>query len=488
MADRLLDRLLQPRIVFGTLAVVIVLASLFAPEGEPDDAAGSLSTLSYEPGGMRGWYEGASRLGWKVKRLEERFHGALDEDAVYVVLAPEIEPTASEVGVLLGAVRRGAGLIVSAERGSPLADSLHLYSDDYQYMGHPVVGGRMPGVRAAGAPGARGEVGGTAADSSGAEGVAAGGADSVRRPGIDRARLQRIADSIARADSVADEDGEDVDFGPVLGDTTVVKSGDADSAARRVTRRAPVAADIAAYTHHVHAALTSLRPYPPDTSAFVSVMTMHRLKPTIRPAVLGMPVGEGRIVVLADPGIVRNALLSQQGLVILPQRLLEWTAPSVASPVIFDEYHHGRGNHGSALRAIRGALFSTPVGRAGVQLLFAGLVLLIASAARPIAARARMRLERRSPLEHVGALSRAYMQKGATRLAARRLVRGIRRRHGAAARSSDDEAYLRRLAERHPALAPSVERLVKATKNPVSPRELTELADDIDMIERTLST
>jgi hypothetical protein len=80
------------------------------------------------------------------------------------------------------------------------------------------------------------------------------------------------------------------------------------------------------------------------------------------------------------------------------------------------------------------------------------------------------------------------MQKGATRLAARRLVRGIRRRHGAAARSSDDEAYLRRLAERHPALAPSVERLVKATKNPVSPRELTELADDIDMIERTLST
>ncbi|HET9003831.1 MAG TPA: hypothetical protein VFN39_07485 [Gemmatimonadaceae bacterium] len=487
MADRLLDRLLQPRIVFGTLAVVIVLASLFAPEGEPDDAAGTLSTLSYEPGGMRGWYEGAGRLGWKVKRLEERFHGSLDENAVYVVLSPEIEPTASEVGVLLGAVRRGAGLIVSAERGSPLADSLHLYSDDFQYVGHPVVGGRMPGVR--GVSGARGQALGTADTARGVtDSVSGGGADSVRLSGIDRARLQRIADSVARADSVADEDDEDVDFGPVLGDSAVVKSGDADSAARRVTRRAPVAADIAAYTHHVHLALTSLRPYPADTSAFVSVMTMHRLQPTIRPAVLGMPVGEGRIVVVADAGILRNSLLSQHDLVILPQRLLEWTAPSVASPVIFDEYHHGLGNHGSALRAIRGALFSTPVGRAGVQLLFAGLVLLLALGARPIAARARMRLERRSPLEHVGALSRAYMQKGATRLAARRLVRGIRRRHGAAARSSDDEAYLRRLAERHPALAPSVERLVKATKNPVSPRELTELADDIDMIERTLST
>ena len=482
MADRLLDRLLQPRIVFGTLAVVIVLASLFAPEGEPDDAAGTLSTLSYEPGGMRGWYEGAGRLGWKVKRLEERFHGSLDENAVYVVLSPEIEPTASEVGVLLGAVRRGAGLIVSAERGSPIADSLHLYSDDFQYVGHPVVGGRMPTPREAA------DTSHAAGTAEAGDSVSDSGADSVRLSGIDRARLQRIADSVARADSVADEDEEDVDFGPVLGDTVTAKVPDADSAARRVTRRAPVAADIAAYTHHIHSALTSLRPYPADTSAFVSVMTMHRLMPMIRPAVLGMPVGEGRIVVVADAGIVRNSLLSQHDLVILPQRLLEWTAPSVASPVIFDEYHHGLGNHGSALRAIRGALFSTPVGRAGVQLLFAGLVLLLALGARPIAARARMRLERRSPLEHVGALSRAYMQKGATRLAARRLVRGIRRRHGAAARSSDDEAYLRRLAERHPALAPSVERLVRATKNPVSPRELTELADDIDMIERTLST
>jgi hypothetical protein len=476
MADRLLDRLLTPRIVFGTLAVVIVLASLFAPAGEPDDAAGTLSTLSYEPGGLRGWYEGASRLGWKVKRREERFHGALAKDAVYIVLAPEVPPTASEVGALLSAVRRGAGLIVSAERGSPIADSLHLYSDDFQYVGHPVVGGRMPG--------ARGQESGTADESSSGDSSAR---DSVGH-GIDRARLRAIADSVVRADSAEESDDDDPDFGPTLGDSAVVKAGDADSAARRVTRRSPVAPDIAAYTHHVHAALTSVRPYPADTSAFVSVMAMHRLLPTIRPAVLGIPVGAGRIVVLADPGIVRNSLLSQQDLVILPQRLLEWTAPSMASPVIFDEYHHGRGNHGSAIRAIRGAMFGTPVGRAGLQILLAGLVLLLALGARPIAARARMRLERRSPLEHVGALSRAYMQKGATRLAARRLVRGIRRRHGGAARSGDDEAYLRRLAERHPALAPGVGRLIAATKHPVSPRELTELADDIDLIERTLTT
>src|SRR5512142_2514486 len=143
MSDRLLDRLLTPKIVFGTLAAVVIIASLFTPPGEPDDAAGTLSSLSYEPGGVRGWYEGSAKLGWKVKRREERLHGTLDAGAVYVLLAPEIPPTASEVGTLLDAVRRGAGLIVSAERGSSIADSLHLYTDDFRYVGHPVVAGTM---------------------------------------------------------------------------------------------------------------------------------------------------------------------------------------------------------------------------------------------------------------------------------------------------------------------------------------------------------
>ncbi len=473
MADRVLDRLLTPKVVFGTLVAMIIIASFFAPQGEPDDAGGTLSSLSYEPGGLRGWYEGASRLGWKVRRREERFRGALAENAVYVVLAPEVEPTASEVGVMLDAVRRGAGLVVSAEQGSPIADSLHLYSDDFQYVGHPVVAGRMPRARV---PDADDHAGGTALDSSTNVGA------------------NRQADSTAHPDTVADDDDdadEEDTTGVVTGvDTISAKVGDADSAARTVTRRAPVAPDIAAYSHHVHAALTSVRPYPDDTSAFVAVMTMHRLLPAIRPAVLGMPLGAGRIVVLADAGIVRNSMLSQNELVILPERLLEWVAPSLAAPVVFDEYHHGLGNHGNAMRAIRGALFATPVGRAGVQILVALFILLLALGARAIAPRARMRLERRSPLEHVGALSRAYMQKGATRLAARRLVHGIRRRHGSAARGSggDDDAFLRRVAERHPALGPSVERLIAATQHPVSPRELTELADDIDTIERTLST
>jgi hypothetical protein len=146
------------------------------------------------------------------------------------------------------------------------------------------------------------------------------------------------------------------------------------------------------------------------------------------------------------------------------------------------------GRHASVIGAMKRALANTPVGHVALQVMLAGLVLLIALGARPIPPRPRMRVERRSPFEHVGALARAYSQIGATRLAARRLVRGLRRRHGAGNRVEDDAAFLRRLTIRHPALRPNVERLIAATQTVLPPREFTLLADDIDTIERTLTT
>ncbi|NUQ21672.1 MAG: hypothetical protein HOQ09_12045 [Gemmatimonadaceae bacterium] len=464
MADRLLDRLLTPKIVFATLAVIVILASILVPNDEPDEASGTLSSLSYERSGVRGWYEGAQRLGWTVKRRETRLSGALSDSAVYVLLAPEIEPTASEVGALLGAVRRGAGLIVSAERRSPLADSLHLYSDDFQYSGYPVVGGTMPMPRADAAASI------AAIDSE----VAADTASATGQP----------------ADSAGyDPDEPTGDSALVSLDSAVARNeATRDSLARVLRRRARISPTLAAYSYHVHAALTATRPLPRDTVHFLTVVAVSRMIPSVKPAAIGLPFGAGRVVVLADPGIVRNALLDEHRLVVLPQRLLEWSAPAASARVIFDEYHHGLGRHGSMTAAVRRALTDTNVGRAGLQVMLAGLVLLTALGARPIPPRPRMRLERRSPLEHVGALSRAYMQKGATRLAARRLVHGIRRRHGTVARSGDDETWLRRVADRYPALKPNVERLIAATQLPVSPRDFTLLADDIDTIERTLRT
>ncbi|HEX2780807.1 MAG TPA: hypothetical protein VHM30_15000, partial [Gemmatimonadaceae bacterium] len=197
MAERLLDRLLRPKIVFGTLIVVVIVANLFLPDADTDDASGTLSSLSYERSGIRGWYEGSSRLGWTVKRREERFHGTLADSAVYVVVDPDIEPTAAEVGVLLGAVRRGAGLIVSAQRRSPLADSLRLYSDDWQYSGYPVVGGAMPA-----GPLPRNAVLATAIDTAGAESAAFDDDDAwVGDPAADSDSASADSSEIAKSEA-----------------------------------------------------------------------------------------------------------------------------------------------------------------------------------------------------------------------------------------------------------------------------------------------
>ena len=442
MADAL-ERILRPRVVFGTLAVVmLVIFGLMPGEIDPE-ATGSLSSLDYRPGGVRGWYEGSQRLGWKVRRNEGRYRGTIDTTKVYVVLAPDVTPTAGEVGSLLAAVRHGAGLVVSAERGTPIADSLHLYSDQFQWGGFPVVGGRLDG----GAP--RGEQGD------------AGDADD--------------------AGDAADEGGG---YAPSAADTSLPD----DTITARARRRGlpPV---LAAYTGKVRRMLRSTRPLPPDTVGFLNVFGIrNQLQPTTSPAVLGMRKGRGRIVVLSDPYILRNQLLDGDELVILPQRILEWAAPSPEATIEFDEYHHGQGRHGNPMRVIGRALGESPPGRMALQLAAAGLVLLVASGTRAIPPRSRARFERRSPLEHVGALSRAYAQAGATRLAARRLIHGIRRRHGSAQRSGDDETFLRRVADRHPAIRGNVERLIAATKQPLPPREFTLLADDIDTIERSLTT
>src|SRR5215208_3743391 len=119
--------ILSPRVVFPLLAVVLVLTVLFTPE-----SAGSgdtrLTTSSAAPYGARGLYELLGRMGWRTQRRTEGFRGDLDSSAVYVVLDPPNDLTASEAHAVLDAVRRGAGLLFVASRGSTLSDSLALRS------------------------------------------------------------------------------------------------------------------------------------------------------------------------------------------------------------------------------------------------------------------------------------------------------------------------------------------------------------------------
>jgi len=206
--------------------------------------------------------------------------------------------------------------------------------------------------------------------------------------------------------------------------------------------------------------------------------------------VLATSLGRGRVIAVSDAYLLRNDVirLCSADAGVRAVRMLEWLAPrGAAAPhrLVFDEYHQGYGRQPSVWRTIRRALTETPAGRALVCAMVAALVLLAASSARPVAPVERHRIERRSPIEHVGALARAYEQARASRVATQRLVRGLRRRH-AIGRAGDDLAFLARVAARHPARAADVELIARALRERVPPAELVEVGEAIARLERAL--
>ncbi|HEX5831694.1 MAG TPA: DUF4350 domain-containing protein, partial [Gemmatimonadaceae bacterium] len=182
-------------------------------------------------------------------------------------------------------------------------------------------------------------------------------------------------------------------------------------------------------------------PLPVDTVSFAGVIPPPRLlgesvgtrrvsndRPL--PASVGFPLGRGRVVVVADPDLLRNDVLRvcEWGMSVAAVRTLEWLSEGRERRLVFDELHHEPTLQADPIAAVRRWLTNTPPGRMLLQGAAAAVVLLLAAGARAIAPRPRARAERRSPLEHVSALARAYEDAGATRLASRRLVHGLRRR------------------------------------------------------------
>lgn len=231
----------------------------------------------------------------------------------------------------------------------------------------------------------------------------------------------------------------------------------------------------------------SLVPAPSFLPSSATLVRVRRGSAT-HPAVMAVRMGAGRIIVLADPGFLRNAAVRDHDAAVLAIRIFEWLDPEHERPLVFDEYHQGFGAHQSMPRAVRDALLFTPPGRALLQLLAAGLLLLLVYGVRPIAPRTHRAMERRSPLEHVGALSRAYQQVEATRLATSRLLRGLRRRRPlGAAGTMDDEGYLSAVSARKPELAHDVALLRRALARPMPAAEWIAVGDAIDHIERTIT-
>jgi hypothetical protein len=423
MAEDRLEKWLRPRNVFAALALLLVLAVVFSP-GEAERVTSALSTYTGQEWGARGVYEVLQKLGFRVEQRITPLRAPLDSAVVYAVLDPPMEPSAREVSAILNAVRRGAGLIVTPDEGSVLAESLHVERSEW------VARSLMP-----------------------------------------------MSDSL---------------FGERITDTVGLASADTGSrAASNGPFGVPVKEEGA--RHHIHQYLRatvasdsdSTRVFPDDTVTLLEVYGRTRHLP----AVMGRRIGMGRVLFLGDPDFLRNSILRGGDGAVLAVRLLEWVDPDHARPVVFDEYHHGHGNHADMMSVVTDALTGTAPGRAVLMAAAAALILLLSLSVRPIAPVNVKVIERRSPLEHVGALSRVYERIGATRLAARRLVRGLRRRHPLGATSAlDDDGYLALIRERVAGTTNEVVLLRRAMREPLPAAEFVHAGAAIDHIERKLTS
>ena len=227
--------------------------------------------------------------------------------------------------------------------------------------------------------------------------------------------------------------------------------------------------------------------WPQQAQTLLSIRTPVRRQ--VHPEIAIVPIGRGAIAALADPAFLRNDVFRKTAGAVLAVRVLESLDSAGKAPIVFDEYHQGYGATTSLAELIGDAMLHTTWGRAGLQIGLAALLYLLMIGVRPIAPLSRARLERRSPLEHVGALSRAYEAIGATGLAVQRLVRGVRRRHPLGTVTSlSDQGYLGLLRVRLPALAGDIDTLERALVQKPSAEQLVSAGAAIDHIERNLIT
>lgn len=158
---------------------------------------------------------------------------------------------------------------------------------------------------------------------------------------------------------------------------------------------------------------------------------------------------------------------------------------------MFDEFHQGGFARAGVSVLMRQYLLQQPSGRTVLQLCLAGILLLIAAIPRVLPPREDRRIERRSPLEHVDALARAYAQVGATRTGVLRLVRGLQRRlSGSSKRMTslrNESEFLVRVAESKPELSLDVAAIRHALNNTVSQKQFVDVGNAIIRVEAALT-
>jgi hypothetical protein len=239
---------------------------------------------------------------------------------------------------------------------------------------------------------------------------------------------------------------------------------------------------------------------PPGSPVVQPFLTLEGSTDTLpRVAAAGFGLGAGRVGLVSDPDLLTNAIFRtcrlEAGVAML--QLLRFVSSSgddsfTRTTVVFDEWRHGYGRQPSITRVATRFLADNPLGRTMGQLSLAGVLLIAAVGSRPAPPAPSGKRMRRSPLEHVRALSLAYSRVSATRTATRLLVRGLRRRlrltgTASTARSQSDEEFLEQLRLRFPALASEVDNVSRALQRPLDRMGLTAVGRDLATIERTVT-
>lgn len=448
-------RRLRRRIALALVLALIVITVLFTPEltgGRMGDSR--LTTYSTEPQGAALLYSLAGRLGWHVARSTDDSLVA-DPRTTIALLAPPWPLAATETHRVLEQVRAGSALLYVMGAPSPLNDSLHVRRS--------FGGGKYLPTRAGTAEAARG------------------------RRGSDTLRARRFGSG---------ENGSDKG---APGDSVIE---DEETASAECGGKASTGGALALWADDaVHLArLSWTRPRPADAVIFARTDNADapRDSSIAGLAAVGFALGRGRVVVVSDADQLRNDVLRvcHWGLDVVAVRMLEYLAsgaPAARDRIVFDEYHQGYGVHPGTLRAIVRYLSRTPSGHVLLQCLLGGLVLLLALGPRAVPAHDPERVERRSPLEHVGALARAYARVGATRTVTARLLHGVRRRverSGPASRprNTTDIAFLDEATRIAPNRGEDIAIIRRALTTTITPRELESVGGALSRLEHSLET
>lgn len=107
--------------------IVTALLSPLASDGRYGDPRVSSNVAG--PLGAQGFFEILAKLGWRTERRVVPGFDYVDSTTVVAVLAPSLELSERETGVLLDRVRAGASLLMVAQNDTPLSDSLRLATD-----------------------------------------------------------------------------------------------------------------------------------------------------------------------------------------------------------------------------------------------------------------------------------------------------------------------------------------------------------------------